>query len=553
MIDRAARFPLGARITIEALADDPYPVFHELRRTEPVTWAPALGMWLLTRRDDIVRVLADWERFTTDSPASTIRDIFGSHMLTTDGDEQIRYKRRFIGPFRRGKLEDTLLGTVQGVLDELMVDLEARSGDSGAHGGRADLRARIARPLSVRSICRVLGLPDDDGPRLLHWYDHFAAALENFAGEPAVRAAGKDAAAEFRDYVTPFLRGERAVPRGSMIAALRSERDPYRPGRGDKRGWGDPLSESEMVANLLLVLFGGIETTESMIGNAFWAVLSHPEVVDRLAAEFRDYVAPFLRGERAVPKGSMIAALRSERDPYRPGRGDKRGWGDPLSESEMVANLLLVLFGGIETTESMIGNAFWAVLSHPEVVDRLAAECSWEGEPGVAHTGLASSDPAPSGVEHAGTGHRIGGSLLAGAIEESMRWDPAVQSCMRFATEDVEVRGVSIARGETVHCLLGAANRDPGHFPDPDRFDPERPNARDHLAFGAGRHFCLGASLARIEAEQALARVFGGLHGLRLDPERPSRPYGHEFRTPPTVWVRWGPPSASIGRSGAGF
>ena len=464
MIDRAARFPLGARITIEALADDPYPVFHELRRTEPVTWAPALGMWLLTRRDDIVRVLADWERFTTDSPASTIRDIFGSHMLTTDGDEQIRYKRRFIGPFRRGKLEDTLLGTVQGVLDELMVDLEARSGDSGAHGGRADLRARIARPLSVRSICRVLGLPDDDGPRLLHWYDHFAAALENFAGEPAVRAAGKDAAAEFRDYVTPFLRGERAVPRGSMIAAL-----------------------------------------------------------------------------------------RSERDPYRPGRGDKRGWGDPLSESEMVANLLLILFGGIETTESMIGNAFWAVLSHPEVVDRLAAECSWEGEPGVAHTGLASSDPAPSGVEHAGTGHRVGGSLLAGAIEESMRWDPAVQSCMRFATEDVEIRGVSIARGETVHCLLGAANRDPGHFPDPDRFDPERPNARDHLAFGAGRHFCLGASLARIEAEQALARVFGGLHGLRLDPERPSRPYGHEFRTPPTVWVRWGPPSASIGRSGAGF
>lgn len=435
MIDRATRFPLGARVDIEALADDPYPIFHELRRTEPVTWAPALEMWLLTGRDDVVRVLADWERFTTDSPVSTIRDIFGSNMLTTDGDEQIRYKRCFIGPFRRGKLEENLLETVQGVLDELMGDLEAGSGGSGAHPGRADLRARIARPLSVRSIGRVLGLPDEDGPRLLRWYDHFAAALENFAGEPAVRAAGKGAAREFRDYVTPFL-----------------------------------------------------------------------------------------GGERAVPPGSMIAALRSERDPYRPGRGARRGRGDPLSESEMVANLLLVLFGGIETTESMIGNAFWAVLSHPEVAERLAAECSREGGP-----------------------------LLTGVIEESMRWEPAVQSCMRFATEDVEIRGVPIARGETVHCLLGAANRDPAHFPDPDRFDPGRPNARDHLAFGAGRHFCLGASLARIEAEQALARIFGGLRGLRLDPERPSRPYGHEFRTPPTVWVRWGPPSASIGRSGAGF
>lgn len=407
----ADKFPLGARVTIEALADDPYPIFHELRAAEPVTWSPALGMWLLTRRDDIVRVLADWGRFTTDSPASTIRDIFGSHMLTTDGDEQIRYKRRFIGPFRRGRLEANLLDTVQGVLDELMGELGAEaSAENG--GGRADLRTRVARPLSVRSICRVLGLPESDGPMLLAWYDRFAAALENFAGDPAVRARGKGATREFSEYVTPFLQGGREVPEGSMIAALRSDHD-------------------------------------------------------------------------------------------------------PLSQEEMVANLLLVLFGGIETTESMIGNALWAALSHPEVADRLAAECG------------AGAD-------------RAGGALLASVIEESMRWEPAVQSCMRFATEDVEVRGVPIARGETVHCFLGAANRDPAHFPDPDRFDPARPNARDHLAFGAGRHFCLGASLARIEAEQALARVFGGLQGLRLDEERPSRPHGHEFRTPPTLWVRWG-------------
>jgi len=111
---------------------------------------------------------------------------------------------------------------------------------------------------------------------------------------------------------------------------------------------------------------------------------------------------------------------------------------------------------------------------------------------------------------------------------------------MRFATEAAEIRGVPIAAGETVLCMLGAANRDPAHFPDPDRFDPERANVRDHLAFGSGRHFCLGASLARIEAEQALGRVFGELSGLRLDPERPTKPYGHEFRTPPAVWVHWG-------------
>ena len=395
-------------MTIDALAGDPYPLFHELRAAEPVTWAPELGMWLLTRRDDVVRVLADWERFTTDSPASTIRDIFGSHMLTTDGDAQIRYKRRFIGPFRRGPLERNLLQTVQSVLDGLMWDLK--------RGKSADLRDRVARPLSWRSICRILGLPEEDGARLVAWYDDFAAALQNFTGDRGAREAGKAAAREFSDYVTPFLQGREPVPEGSMIAALRTGADPYDPGR----------------------------------------------------------------------------------QPAAPG-------ADPLSEAEMVANLLIVLFGGIETTESMIGSALWAVLSHPAIAKDVAVN--------------------PARIED--------------VIQESMRWDPAVQSCTRFTTEPVEIRGVSIPANEVVQCMLGAANRDPAHFPNPDRFDPNRPNARDHLAFGAGRHFCLGASLARIEAEQALARIFGGLPGLRLDPARPTRPHGHEFRVPPAVWVLW--------------
>ena len=441
--DRAHRFPLGARLTIDALADDPYPVFHELRAAEPVTWAPELGMWLLTRRDDIVRVLADWERFTTDSPASNIRDIFGSHMLTTDGEAQIRYKRRFIGPFRRGQLERNLLGTVESVLDEVMRELKRQTRDPEVSRS-ADLRARVARPLSWRSICRVLGLPEEDGPRLVGWYDRFAAALENFAGDPDVRAAGKEAAREFGDYVTPFLRGEEVVPEGSMIAVLRDGADPYRPG-GRAGGSG--------------------------------------------------------RGGGVSGCGGSVS-----------GRGGSAGSGpvDPLTDAEMIANLLIVLFGGIETTESMIGNALWAVLSHPAIARTVVA------------------DPAK----------------IDTVIEESMRWDPAVQSCTRFTTEPVEIRGVQIPANETVQCMLGAANRDPDHFPDPDRFDPGRANAGDHLAFGAGRHFCLGASLARIEAEQALGRVLSGLPGLRLDPSRPTKPHGHEFRTPPAVWVLWDEPGA---------
>ena len=108
----------------------------------------------------------------------------------------------------------------------------------------------------------------------------------------------------------------------------------------------------------------------------------------------------------------------------------------------MVANLLIVLFGGIETTESMIGSAMWAVLSHPAIA-RTVVE-----------------DPA----------------RIEAVIQESMRWDPAVQSCTRFTTEAVELRGVRIAAGETVQCMLGAANRDPAHFPDP---GPVRPEPRE--------------------------------------------------------------------------
>jgi hypothetical protein len=91
--------------------------------------------------------------------------------------------------------------------------------------------------------------------------------------------------------------------------------------------------------------------------------------------------------------------------------------------------------------------------------------------------------------------------LLTQAIEEALRWEPPVQSCTRFVMRPVVVQGVELAPGEMVQCMVGAANRDPEHFTDPDAFDLERANARDHLSFATGKHFCLGAALARLEGE----------------------------------------------------
>jgi cytochrome P450 len=132
-------------------------------------------------------------------------------------------------------------------------------------------------------------------------------------------------------------------------------------------------------------------------------------------------------------------------------------------------------------------------------------------------------------------------ALLSRAVEEAMRWEPAVQSCTRHAARSVTLAGATIAAGDTVQCMLGSANRDPAHFGDPDRYDLTRPNAADHLSFGSGKHFCLGAALARAEVHAVLEILLDRFPTLRADPDRPSAPYGYEFRSPRELAVVIGP------------
>ena len=110
----------------------------------------------------------------------------------------------------------------------------------------------------------------------------------------------------------------------------------------------------------------------------------------------------------------------------------------------------------------------------------------------------------------------------------------------RYATRDVTLGDAAIAAGDLVRISITAANRDPRTFPEPDRFDPGRENARRHLAFAAGPHVCVGMHLARLEAHVALATLLDRLPGLRLDPGRPAAIRGLVFRKPPSLHVRWG-------------
>ncbi len=176
---------------------------------------------------------------------------------------------------------------------------------------------------------------------------------------------------------------------------------------------------------------------------------------------------------------------------------------DGLSPSEAVSNAAVLMFGGIETTEAMIANALFHLVSNP---DQLA---------------LVRADPA----------------LLPGAIEESLRLEPAAAVIDRYATRDVALAGAPIRERELVTISLAGANRDPAVFPEPDRFDVRRPNARLQLAFAQGPHVCVGMHLARMEAHTAVARSLERLPGLRL--AEPTAPRGLVFRKPPALHVRW--------------
>ena len=155
--------------------------------------------------------------------------------------------------------------------------------------------------------------------------------------------------------------------------------------------------------------------------------------------------------------------------------------GERLSHDELLAFSILLLLAGHETTTNLIGNGLLALTEHPEQAARLRA------------------DP----------------DLLPSAVEEFLRYDSSVQGAVRFARQTAEVGGRTIEQGSTLLLLLGAANRDPAQFPDPDALDVARSPNR-HLSFGRGIHFCLGAPLARLEGDIAFTALLDRFPELRL-------------------------------------
>ena len=176
-----------------------------------------------------------------------------------------------------------------------------------------------------------------------------------------------------------------------------------------------------------------------------------------------------------------------------------------LEDDEIRRNVSIIFFGGISTVEALILNTVYALDLHPEARARVVADTS----------------------------------LLPAAIEETMRWLSPVQSATRHVTREIELHGVRLRPGETVNCMLAAANRDPRVFPAPEHFNIDRPKAGQHLGFAMGPHHCLGFHLARAEARIALEVICSRLADWRIDPAVRCAPEGYEFRQPGRLQLRW--------------
>ena len=191
-------------------------------------------------------------------------------------------------------------------------------------------------------------------------------------------------------------------------------------------------------------------------------------------AEMAEYFRARLREQEHQPQEGVLHALRAaEID------------GDRLSEEEVIANSIITMTGGQETTTNLIGNGLLSLLRNPGELARLRA------------------DP----------------SLLPSAIEELLRYESPIQYTTRLAPADVELGGKLIRRRQAVVALMGAANRDPEAFPDPDRLDITRRDNR-HLAFGWAAHYCFGAPLARLDGQLALSAILRRLPNVALEPVR---------------------------------
>ena len=358
----------------EVLAD-PYPLYRRLREEAPVHWDPYLHTWVITRYEDVVTVLHRFSANRTPTPEqltaigmgelSPIAQMMTRQMLFMDAPAHTRLRSLASTAFTPARVE-ALRNHIRDILDRLLTPMLDR--------GHMDVINDLAAPLPAIVTAEMLGVPTSDCDQLKSWSADFAEVLGNFQHNPDRAARTLKCVAEMTDYFHEAIRQQREHPREGLI-------------------------------------------------NSF---------------------------------------ITAEID------------GDRLTDEEIIANCIVTMVGGQETTTNLIGTGILSLVRNPDQMQRLRDDLS----------------------------------LVPSAVEELLRYESPSQQTARICPEDTEIGGKLIRKGQAVIAVMAAGNRDPERFKDPDRLDLARPDNR-HLAFGWASHFCFGAALARIEGQltfEALAR-----------------------------------------------
>lgn len=373
----------------------PYAMWGRARTECPVIetpgndWAPQ-PTFSTTNWADADTVLRDAETFSAAINAESMAPFMGELMLGMDGDEHRRYRSIVAQAFKRSSIERWMTDLIDPVLDRLL--------DEIAPLGEADLVSALTSQYPVQVICGIVGVPLEDHERFNAWGEQISAGPL----DPEVGRAASDAMVT---YLEPLVAARRAEPTGDLL--------------------------SELV---------------------------HAEV----------------DGER-------------------------------LTDGKLYGFLRLLLPAGAETTYRVFGTCLAALLTHPDVLDRVSGDRS----------------------------------LIPALIEETLRWETSVTMVSRRATVDTEVGGCPVPAGSPVTVYNGSANRDAARWHDADEWDIDREPVA-HLAFGTGSHQCLGMHLARVELEAGINAVLDRLPGIRLHPDHPPPTIaGYAFRGPRALHAQW--------------
>ena len=370
----------------EVLAN-PYPLYRRLRTESPVHWDPYLHAWVVTRYDDVITVLHRFSANRTPTPEqfaamglaelSPLAQLMTKQMLFMDAPDHTHLRSLASMAFTPTRVA-ALRVHIREILDTLIEPL--------LQAGAMDVIHDLAAPLPSIVTAEMLGVPISDCDQLKAWSADFAEVLGNFQHNP--------------DHASRTLK-----------------------------------------------------------------------CVEEMTAYFRDAI----RQQKSHPREGLINSfMTAEID------------GDSFTEEEIIANCIVTMVGGQETTTNLIGNGILSLIKNPDEMQRLRDDLS----------------------------------LIPSAVEELLRYESPSQQTARICPEDTELGGKSIRKGQAVIAVMAAGNRDPERFADPDRLDITRADNR-HLAFGWASHFCFGAALARIEGQLTFEAIASRTSNLALAPNRP--------------------------------